>query len=57
MRQAAGYARISPRRGVEDGRGEGHSVRRARLCEVLDRQPGDLFAFENPAADAAAVAS
>jgi hypothetical protein len=57
MRQAAGYARISPRRGVEDGRGEGHSVRHARLCEVLDCQPGDLFAFENPAADVAAVAS
>ena len=25
--------------------------------KVLDRQPGDLFAFEYPAADAAAVAS
>jgi putative transcriptional regulator len=25
-----------------------------KLCEVLDCQPGDLFAFENPAADAAA---
>jgi putative transcriptional regulator len=23
-----------------------------KLCEVLDCQPGDLFAFENPAADA-----
>lgn len=57
MRQAAGYAQSSPRRGVEDGRGEGHSVRHAQLCEVLDCQPDDLFAFENPAADAAAVAS
>ena len=26
-----------------------------KLCEVLDCQPGDLFAFENPAADAAAA--
>ena len=25
-----------------------------KLCEVLDCQPGDLFAFENPAADAEA---
>ena len=25
-----------------------------KLCEVLDCQPGDLFAFENSAADAAA---
>jgi len=25
----------------------------AKLCEVLDCQPGDLFAFENSAADAA----
>lgn len=24
-----------------------------KLCEVLDCQPGDLFAFERPAADAA----
>jgi hypothetical protein len=39
------------------GRGEGHSVRNARLCEVFDCQPGDLFAFENPAADVAGVAS
>jgi len=23
-----------------------------KLCEVLDCQPGDLFAFENPAAEA-----
>lgn len=28
-----------------------------KLCKVLDCQPGDLFAFENPAADVAAVAS
>jgi DNA-binding Xre family transcriptional regulator len=28
-----------------------------KLCEVLDCQPSDLFAFENPAADVAAVAS
>jgi putative transcriptional regulator len=28
-----------------------------KLCEVLDCQPGDLFAFENLAADVAAVAS
>jgi len=24
-----------------------------KLCEVLECQPGDLFAFENPAADEA----
>ena len=28
-----------------------------KLCEVLDCQPGDLFAFENPAADATDVAN
>jgi len=27
-----------------------------KLCEVLDCQPGDLFAFENPAVDSAAAA-
>jgi putative transcriptional regulator len=27
-----------------------------KLCEVLDCQPGDLFAFENPATDASAAA-
>jgi putative transcriptional regulator len=26
-----------------------------KLCEVLNCQPGDLFAFENPATEAAAA--
>jgi hypothetical protein len=39
------------------GRGPFGSARPEKLCEVLDCQPGGLFAFENPAADVAAVAS